>query len=340
MKPLLSVLLSVYNGEPYIQEAIDSILVQSFTDFELIIIDDKSTDDSLRIIKNNTDKRIICIENHKNLGLVANLKNGVEIAKGKYIARMDADDKCLINRFEKQIYFLENNPDVSILGSSVIFFDKNGYESIGYQPINHDQIKCELLYSFTMLHPSVMMRKERLYEFGLNYDINYIYGEDHDLWVRAIRHVNFANIYEPLLKMREHDTKLTRTYTTKYQEYSNGIRKRQLDELGVLYTVEELIIFNKVSCSHLLKNIAELKDYENILLKIFKCNEKMEIFNQEYLQQNGAKYFHSACYNMLKNNNNQGKYYWKSLIRKYDKISFRFKLGMIYRSILSRTNQI
>ena len=168
--PFISVLMSVYNGAPYLREAIDSVLTQSFVDFEFIIFDDKSTDGSLEVIKGCQDERVILIENPENQGLTRNLARGMDLARGIYVARMDADDVCLPHRFAKQVDFLQRLPTISVVGSSVIFFDETGQEFVAYQSTSHDEIKCHLLFGFTMLHPSVMMRKSDLVAHSLHYD--------------------------------------------------------------------------------------------------------------------------------------------------------------------------
>lgn len=129
----------------------------------------------------------------------------------------------------------------------MIFFDGTGYEFAAHQPAEHNEINCELLYGFTMLHPPVMLRKADFNKYRFNYNPHFVHSQDHDLWTRAIQCLRFANICEPLLKMREHPMKLGRTKHLMQQRLSNEIRKRQLDELGVKYFGEELSAFNQAA---------------------------------------------------------------------------------------------
>ncbi|HGF9542707.1 TPA: glycosyltransferase family 2 protein, partial [Acinetobacter baumannii] len=123
---LVSVVLPAYNAELYLKEAIDSVLSQTFTDFELIILNDGSIDRTEEIILSYNDSRIVYVKNEKNLGLIGTLNKGINLAKGKYIARMDADDICLPERFKKQVDFLEKNNEIDLIGTNAIKINNNG----------------------------------------------------------------------------------------------------------------------------------------------------------------------------------------------------------------------
>ena len=148
MNCIVSVVMSVYNSEKYLPEAIESILNQTYTNFEFIIINDGSTDNSLRIIKEyaNKDKRIIVIS-RENKGLIFSLNEGIEVSKGKYIIRMDADDISLPNRLKIQLDFMEKNKDIAICGTVAITFDENNNERVWKVYEDEKMIKAELLFS-------------------------------------------------------------------------------------------------------------------------------------------------------------------------------------------------
>jgi glycosyltransferase involved in cell wall biosynthesis len=222
--PRVTILMAVFNAEPFLQESVNSILNQTLGDFEVVIVEDKSTDRSLEILKSYHDPRIELVENPVNMGQTVSLMKGISMARGKYIARMDADDVCLPHRLQTQVNFLEQHPEISVLGSAVVFFDGKGYEFFGYQPEMHEAIKCELLFGFTMLHPSVMMRKAGLEQYGLNYDPKFACSQDHDLWTRSIRKMGFFNLQEPLLRMRNHGGQMGQTRKQRMHEESNIIR--------------------------------------------------------------------------------------------------------------------
>ena len=200
--PLISVILPAYNAEKFIKDAIQSILDQTFEDFELIIINDCSTDNTLQIIKKFQDPRIKIIDNKTNLKIVRSLNSGMEIATGKFVARMDADDISLPTRFRKQIEYFNQHPEVDICGSWVRLFDGADTTFKPYE--SHDDIKASLLFVNNIIHPSVMFRKASLVKNNLSYDQSFINAEDYGLWVAAMDKLRFANVQEVLLKYRLH----------------------------------------------------------------------------------------------------------------------------------------
>ena len=334
--PKISVLMSVYNGEPFLCKAIESVLNQTFGDFEFIIFDDKSLDASASIVRNYGDDRILFIENEENVGLTKNLCTGMAMAKGEYIARMDADDVCLPQRLERQVQFLDEHPEISVLGSAVYFFDNTGKEILGLQPTEHEEIKCELLYQFTMLHPSVMMRRGDCARHGLNYNPHFVYSQDFDLWVRSVRKLRFANLREPLIKMREHEMKLSRKVSPTQRGFSDEIRKRQLDELEVAYTDEELEAFHNVGSGIFGKDVRDITNYESVLLKIFERNKDKCIFDQSLLQKVGASHFRHLCWADLVQGRKSGRYYWRSQMKNFDTtFPFAQKARMAIRSFFA-----
>ncbi len=326
--------MSAFNAEIFLREAIDSVLKQSLEDFEFIIFDDKSTDHTLQILKEYRDARLVIRSNLENQGLTRNLVLGMEMARGKYVARMDADDICLPNRLQSQVDYLEQHPEISVLGSSVMFFDGHGHEIIGSQPECHEAIQCELLFGFTMLHPSVMMRRADLERRGLKYDPHFICSQDHDLWTRASRVLRFANLNQPLLKMREHRAKIGRTKRSKQMMLSDEIRRRQLDELGVIYTDAELAAFNAGAGGVFLQGTVEqLASYDRMVGKIIAANQAKNLFHQPTLERIGAAKLRGLCRMALLQHNPAGRYYWRSQLRALDDMSFRDRLGLMYRSV-------
>ena len=200
--PKISVIMSVYDGEKYLDESIQSILNQTFKDFEFIIINDCSTDNSLYIIKQyaKNDKRIVLIQNEENIGLTKSLNKGLKIAKGKYIARMDADDVALSERFNKQYDYLEKNKNVFLLGTSAMMIDEDGNRSIKITAITQEKkIYSRLRKKNTIIHSSIMFRND----FELFYRENFKYAQDYDLYLRVLSEGKIIkNILEVLLYYR------------------------------------------------------------------------------------------------------------------------------------------
>ncbi|MBI5475596.1 MAG: glycosyltransferase [Ignavibacteriales bacterium] len=205
----ISVVMPVYNGEKYLNQAIDSILDQSFTDFEFIIINDGSTDRTAEILQSYKDPRIILINNQKNLGIIESLNKGFKKASGAFICRMDADDVSLSDRLTVQLNYMKSNPGIAIVGSNAILIDQNGNEiSREIYPTTTEEIKKSIFIHNPFAHGSVMIRSFVIKECGL-YDKRFIHTEDYDLWLRIAARYDVANLQETLLLRRIHDANIT-----------------------------------------------------------------------------------------------------------------------------------
>jgi len=223
--PTISVIMSVYNGEKYLREAINSILSQDFSDFEFIIIDDGSTDKSLEIIKSFVDNRIK-ITSRENRGLIDSLNEAISLATGKYIARMDADDVCLPNRFSYQLKAFDD-AEVALVGSWATKINEAG-EEIGvmsYPPIEYQKIKSFFIKHNPFIHSSVMIKKEVFDTVGV-YNSKYKHAEDYELWSRVLKKFKAVNIPEPLIKYRINNSGVTKKYNL-FMRYQ-GLKVRAL----------------------------------------------------------------------------------------------------------------
>lgn len=222
---ILSVVMSVYNGGKFLEEAVLSVLNQTFTGFEFIIIDDGSIDNSKKIIESFKDARIKLIS-RENKGLIYSLNEGIAQAKGKYIARMDADDICLPQRFEKQLKFLTDNQDVVLLGTFAKFIDENGKETGEYKvPINYRDIRKEIFWHNPFVHSSVIFERSIFNKAGA-YDAKYKHAEDFELWSRMVPKFKSANLPEFLLKYRMLESGVTKSKNLKMR--LQGLRIRLL----------------------------------------------------------------------------------------------------------------
>jgi len=214
--------MSVYNGERHLREAIESILNQTFTDFEFIIIDDGSSDGSLNIIRSYEDPRIKLICNTKNIGLTDSLNIGVRIARGTFIARMDADDISLPTRFEEQIVYLKKNPGISILGTDVQLINHKGdiirRKNNPLFPTRPNLISWTLFFRSCVNHPTVMARKN-VYEKIGGYRTSFRYAQDYDLWLRAAEEHSISNIPRELVKLRKHSESLSKKYINEQEQH-------------------------------------------------------------------------------------------------------------------------
>lgn len=222
--PIISVAMPVYNGEKYLAEAIDSILTQTFTDFELIIIDDGSTDNSIQVLREyqNRDPRIRLIA-RENRNLATTLNDIIDLARGKWIARMDQDDVALPQRFERQLEWLAKT-GADICGSWVQLFG-TGDKRIIKHPQTDVGIKMEMLFSTPFAHPTVLMKTKLVKQ--LRYDKVWERCEDYDLWERAARAGwKMTNVQEVLLLYRQHLTQITTHSFSQNQILSKKIKRR------------------------------------------------------------------------------------------------------------------
>ena len=200
-EPLISVVMPAYNCEDTIGTAITSILQQTYTNFEFIIIDDGSTDTTLQVIRTFTDHRIKIIQNKENKGLIYSLNLGLRKSNGYYIARMDADDICLKHRFEKQVKYLDKHKDVLLLGSGRILFGEGINSKRQIYPEKDSDIRAYSYMANPFVHPSIIFRKT-IVDSGLSYDQSYKYLEDYKFIFDVMRLGKVANIPTALIKYR------------------------------------------------------------------------------------------------------------------------------------------
>ena len=212
----VSVVMSVYNSEKYLKSAIESILAQTFSDFELIIINDKSQDSSLAIMKSfqEQDPRVIILNNESNIGLTKSLNRGLSVAHGEYIARMDADDISVPERLEKQVRFLDEHPNYSFVSCIARYINENGeVEQMRMFPETNEEIYEMMPKVDAVMHPGVMFRKKDIEKIG-NYCEDFRVVQDYDLWFRGMAAgYKFYNIQEPLVLFRKNESYNSRKST-------------------------------------------------------------------------------------------------------------------------------
>ena len=205
LSPFVSVVMSVYDGEKYLREAVDSILAQTFSDFEFIIIDDGSTDDTYHILEGYKDERIKLIKNSQNYGLAWSLNRGISLASGEYIARMDCDDISYPERFMAQVEFMDRHGDIDVVGSWIEYIDTDGrltgkiWKCMG----SVMGLRWLTFFNTPMPHPAVMARR-RFFDLAGQYNAAFKVGQDYELWVRSNTVFRFSNIQRVLLKYRVH----------------------------------------------------------------------------------------------------------------------------------------
>ena len=251
--PKISVIMSVYNGQKYLGESIESVLNQTLADFEFILIDDGSSDGTLEILKTKQagDQRITLLQNEKKIGLAASLNRGIGIAKGKYIARMDADDICLPTRFQKQVDYLEKHPDTWILGCGIYLIDENGNTIMKrIYSDNPQNIRWSMIFGHggPVGHPCVMMVIDKIRQYGA-YKLTQA-SQDLELFSRFFDFMPLpiTNLQEPLLKLRWHGNNFSVKHAQLQRKVSNEIRlntlNKTLNKKYSLQTVEAFRLLN------------------------------------------------------------------------------------------------
>lgn len=278
--PRITVLMPVYNVASFIHEAIDSVLNQSYSDFEFLIIDDASTDATVNQILEFSDSRINLIKKPKNLGLIDSLNLGIRLAKGEYIARMDGDDISTPDRFQKQLDVLLTNPEIKACGCWLQRFGNHG-KIIRHKEF-HEEIVAELLMNCSMSLGAVMFEKEALESYS--FDENKKHVEDYDFWSRVSWICKLYNIQEVLYYYRSHDTQVTKLF---YDVQRNG-------DIGIkLFLFKKLHYDNEIFTDDLLAkmlwmtqkiSMSELTLFFKWLKQLVLINKKLKIYSQKELE--------------------------------------------------------
>lgn len=274
--------MPVYNSELYIKEAIDSILNQTFSDFEFIIIDDASTDKSVEIIKSYTDSRIKLIVKPQNLGYTNSLNYGLKIAKGEYFARMDSDDISLPTRFEKQVTYLNNHRDTVLCGANYSIL---GTDIVHQLPENHNEIQIRFIRNNCFAHPVVMLRKSVLDENAISYDVSKEPAEDFDLWVRLLTYGKLYNIQEVLLNYRVHQKQVSSLQSEKQRNISIDTKLNVFKNLNINWNYQEEKILRKDLSNIFFLDLQELEILVKLYNRILKSNEIKLVFNHQLLSE-------------------------------------------------------
>lgn len=303
---LVSVVMPAYNSGKFLKQAIESIINQSYTNFEYIIIDDGSTDNSLDIIKSYSDKRIRIILHTKNEGIVSSLNAGIIASKGKYIARMDADDVSSLDRLAEQVSYMEQNPKCGVVGSFVRLVDENNQLLYTVEnPARNIAIKKFLLHNSCLAHGSVLIRKKDLIKAGL-YDKDEMvrHAEDYDLFTRMAVFCNLANIPEYLYTRHEHKASISRVYGKSQSQAASYISQKARKSIILAASPSFSIIMPTYNKAKYIKDAIESvisqthRDWELIIIDD-NSTDNTEIIVKEYLHDSRIVY--------LKNPVNLGK---------------------------------
>lgn len=286
MKPYISVIMPVYNVENYVSTAVQSILDQTFENFELIVIDDASTDKTFDIINRFKDQRIIKLQNKANIGIANTLNKGLKLAQGEFIARMDGDDVSKPDRFNKQLNFMKSNPELIISGTHMDLINNNGvFTKLQKKKIGLEEIKIALFFGHTALaHPSIIIRKQLLDSFYLRYDSAFRYAEDFDLYCRSIQYAPIDNLEESLIQYRIHDGSVSRKFQFQQQIDAKIALYLHLRRLNLTFTLEQFRVHTNISFGDETCIFHE-KEIQLWFDKLQKWNRLNKYFNKELFEK-------------------------------------------------------
>jgi glycosyltransferase involved in cell wall biosynthesis len=265
--PKVSILVPVYNCEKFLAEAIESILNQSFTDFEFIIVNDGSTDRSHEIIDSYKDTRITSIKLNQKIGQYPARNIGFSIAIGKYICIMDGDDISLPSRLEVQFQYMEKHQDVGICGSQVNFIGNRKMSSL--RPQSFDELKVLSLQNNYFIHPSLIIRSSLRKKIKLVYNTKYFFAADYDFLTRAMQYFQVINLPDVLLNYRWHEGQITSQHFETQQMFANVIKLNQLKNFKIKASSDEKRLHLRLMNRLPLKNeehFSELLNWANFLV--------------------------------------------------------------------------
>jgi glycosyltransferase involved in cell wall biosynthesis len=308
--PKLTVLMTVYNGEAYLREAIDSILNQTYKDFKFLILDNASTDNSRDIIRSYNDPRIELVALPENIGQVPALNKGLDMIDTVYTARIDADDISLPRRFEQQVAFMERHPFVGVCGTFVIGFW--GKKETHYTwPCQSEDIKVKLLFECSIPHPAVMLRKSFFDRHQLRYDESIGHSEDWELWQRAGRYFELANIPEFLLRYRFHQENESLKIIHRQREAAEELDSRSLKFLGLekhpLRSIHRDVAFETFNAKN--REPQFLHDVEAWFRQLKKANQHHQVYEPQALN----RFLKERLFIVLTNNT----IHWRSALRMF-----------------------
>ncbi len=283
----VSVLMPVYNEEKHISEAIDSILNQSYTAFEFIIINDGSTDRTDEIVRSYQDKRIRYISHAQNSGIVDTLNEGLSTLKGEYILRMDGDDIAHPDRISEQVAFMDAHPKIGVASSYIELF---GTETgIWRPPLTDDHIKASLLFESSIMHAAAIIRKSVLQDHDLLYRADHPHMEDYDLWRRMSSYTDFANIDHVLYKYRRGANCITINNAPSLIERKKKFYSTVLSVLGIAPSERELFMHIGFESNKLPLSPSNITQYYKYLNTIVEANLSNNVYPHKALENCIAK---------------------------------------------------
>lgn len=279
--PTVTIFMTAYNASRYIQDAIQSLLRQTYTDFELLIVDDGSTDNTHELISSFDDARIRVIQNNKNQGLIYSRNIALTEAKGTYLAIIDSDDIALSDRIELQVREFKNRDRLALLGSPAYHIDQHSKRTgkLLEVPSGADIVACKLLFFNTFVHSSVMLKTSIFRSIG-GYR-NYRFAQDYDLMIRISHDYEVDNLPIPLVEYRTHDSNISSVHSIEQASYLQAIKFAQLDELEIPEEPE----YVQMLLHHPSATVYNIHDYQNFIILLINKNKDLNIYPRDAFEK-------------------------------------------------------
>jgi glycosyltransferase involved in cell wall biosynthesis len=273
MNPKLSVLMPIYNGEKFLRATLDSLMHQSYRDFEIVAVNDGSTDNSRELVRSYEDARIRLIDNPRNLGQTTSLQVALDSARGEYVARQDQDDVSMPDRFAKQVAFLDQHSEAGALGTSYCVIDETGKALPGtavfYPPETRAEMAWKLLWTDRLVDSSVMFRRSLAVNLG-GYNRSYRYAQDYDLWVRMSFAAGIARLPDVLLQLRIHSSNASSRFAKAQDQEVCAILRESLTRFVPVLSLAEAACIWRVDTLNRPESRADVLFTANIIESVFK----------------------------------------------------------------------
>ncbi len=309
--PLVSVLMPIWNAAEYLNESLGSIVNQSYKNLEIIIVDDASTDQSIDIVTSYCDPRVVIIKNYENLGLAESLNVAIRHSSGELLARMDGDDIAHNDRIARQVAFLNEHPEVDVLGSAMQYFGESKY--VNHFPEDHAACKSYLIFNVCFGHPSVMLRR-KIFDDKKNFykPIYRQYGEEYDLWCRLVEQFRFHNLNDILVYYRTYPSEIKSNAEEQRKRNAAGIRWHYLNKYLGQISETDWDKHNMASFSKQCSSVDDLYGIDEWFRKILDWNGITKSFNESVLVEQLAQRYFEVCYAHTKFGLQSMKIYFKS----------------------------
>lgn len=332
---LVTVLMPVFNSSRHLQNAIESILNQTYKNIEFIIINDGSRDNSEKIIKSYKDKRIRYFSNRENKGIVSALNTGLDKTRGKYIIRMDADDISRPDRIERQVEYMNRNPSVGVCGTWIEVFGNASY--IWKPPVNDKEIRSMLFFESPLAHPSACIRSKLIKTYKIKYDLKYQYVEDYKLWIDLSKVSKLANIPLVLLRYRTHHNQIGSAHKNRQAAAKNQLLN------DIIRNLIPEINKSSIDLHHLAMSWPKTNSYKKLIKfrswyeKLVMTNNQSQIYSRSSFAKRIAERWVGVCY--LSKNLGWKRYFFaissRVLLLPSIKYIFQIRLSSMYQYMVA-----